>query len=153
VCCPANALQAWQQNDNGWDQGQIFYTPDKVWGMPPFYAQQMASQNHLPLRVQCHITGAALDVTATRSEDSKTLVLQIVNVGDDSVTVQLDLQNFESRKAIVHIEQLAGPLAAVNLPNIPAQIQPQRSIRHCAAKIGWGTFDLQPHSFTILHFE
>jgi len=38
--CPANALQPYLQNDNGWDQGQIFFTPSKVWGMPPFYAQQ-----------------------------------------------------------------------------------------------------------------
>ncbi|WP_317206528.1 family 16 glycoside hydrolase [Mucilaginibacter roseus] len=47
--CAANALQPLGQNDNGWDQGQIFFTPSQVWGMPPFYAQQMASANHQPL--------------------------------------------------------------------------------------------------------
>ena len=47
--CPANCLQPWQQNDNDWDQGQVFFTSSQVWGMPPYYAQQMASANHLPL--------------------------------------------------------------------------------------------------------
>lgn len=33
--CAANALQPYRQNDNGWDQGQVFFTPSQVWGMPP----------------------------------------------------------------------------------------------------------------------
>ena len=43
---PANALQPYKQNDNGWDQGQIFFSPSQVWMQPPFYAQQMAATNH-----------------------------------------------------------------------------------------------------------
>lgn len=45
---PANALQPYQQNDNGWDQGQIFFSPSQVWMQPPFYAQQMAATHHQP---------------------------------------------------------------------------------------------------------
>ena len=30
--CPANCLQPWGQNDNGWDQGQVFLTSRRVWG-------------------------------------------------------------------------------------------------------------------------
>ena len=33
---PANALQPYKQNDNGWDQGQIFFSPSQVWMQPPF---------------------------------------------------------------------------------------------------------------------
>lgn len=28
--CAANTLQPYLQNDNGWDQGQVFFTPDRV---------------------------------------------------------------------------------------------------------------------------
>lgn len=70
--CAANALQPYLQNDNGWDQGQVFFTPTQVWGMPPYYAQQMASENHLPLLVNSEVTGD-LDVTATK-EDRKSVV-------------------------------------------------------------------------------
>ena len=49
---PANALQPYKQNDNGWDQGQIFFSPSQVWMQPPFYAQQMAASNHQPLLVE-----------------------------------------------------------------------------------------------------
>ena len=51
IDCPANCLQPWHQNDNGWDQGQLFFTSSRVWGMPPYYAQQMAAANHQPCRV------------------------------------------------------------------------------------------------------
>jgi hypothetical protein len=33
--CPANCLQPFGQNDNGWDQGQLFFLPVRVWGIPP----------------------------------------------------------------------------------------------------------------------
>ena len=51
--------------------------------MPPYYAQQMAARNHLPLRVASDTASPAddLDVTATRSEDGSALVLKVVNMG------------------------------------------------------------------------
>ncbi|WP_449437428.1 hypothetical protein [Pedobacter steynii] len=69
---PANALQPYLQNDNDWDQGQIFFTSGRVWGMPPFYSQKMQAENYLPLRVLSKVEGS-LDVTAARSEDEKDL--------------------------------------------------------------------------------
>ena len=62
---PANALQPWQQNDNGWDQGQIFFDASHTWMQPPYYAQQMASAHHQPLLVHAEVTGTSLDVTVT----------------------------------------------------------------------------------------
>ncbi len=57
--CPANCLQPWQQNDNGWDQGQIFFTAGHVWSMPPFYVQQIASLTYEPERVPSNVSGSA----------------------------------------------------------------------------------------------
>ncbi len=152
VLCPANALQPWQQNDNGWDQGQIFFTPDRVWGMPPFYVQQMAARHYLPLRVQSRSEGSTLDVIATRSENGKNLVLSVVNTSAQEVASQLDLQNFAPGIKTARVEQLSAPLNAVNLPNAPTRVEPQRSVWK-PNKNGAMNYTFAPHSFTILRFE
>jgi hypothetical protein len=68
--CAANALQPYLQNDNGWDQGQIFFTSGQVWGMPTFYAQQMSSAHHHPLRLWSETVGE-LDMTATTNDTNR----------------------------------------------------------------------------------
>ncbi|MBV9467901.1 MAG: DUF1080 domain-containing protein, partial [Abitibacteriaceae bacterium] len=126
VSCPANALQPWLQNDNGWDQGQIFFTPDRVWGMPPFYAQQMASRNHLPLRVVSQTAGnTGLDVTAARSEDGKTLVLHVVNTNALAQPATISLAGFEGCKPLAQAWTLTGELQATNPPDHPELIHSQ----------------------------
>jgi hypothetical protein len=67
--CAANALQPYLQNDNGWDQGQVFFTPSQVWGMPTYYAQQMSATNHLPFCVKQMGRCDNLDITATTDEN------------------------------------------------------------------------------------
>ncbi|RYX82656.1 DUF1080 domain-containing protein [bacterium] len=116
VSCPANALQPNGQNDNGWDQGQIFFSPDSVWGMPPFYSAQMDTQNYLPIRVQSTTEGD-LDVTATKSEDGKTLVLHIVNTGNTPKAPMIEINGMASVKALAQKWTLAGPLQARNTPS------------------------------------
>lgn len=148
--CPANGLQPLGQNDNGWDQGQIFFTPAQVWGMPPFYAQQMAARNHLPLRVESRVEGP-LDATATRSEDGKTLLLHVVNSSADSVQTHLQFQGIIIEPS-VQIEQLAAPLNAVNSADKPTLVQPRRSTWEYKAKDSVTTYTFAPHSFTILRF-
>lgn len=86
--CAANGLQPFRQNDNGWDQGQIFFTPDKVWGTPPFEAHQQISRDHLPLRVAAKVTGP-IDAIALRSEDGKKVSVTVVNTGFYDVTVTI----------------------------------------------------------------
>lgn len=149
VSCPANALQPWRQNDNGWDQGQIFFTPSQVWGMPPFYAQQMAAQNHLPLRVQSVCEGSAdLDVTATRSEDGRTLALHVVNTGAAPRRAAVFLDAFPGVQPAVHVWTLAADPKAVNLPDGPETVRPQERIFSSAGAQFDYTFPA--HSYTIL---
>ncbi len=149
---PANALQPYLQNDNDWDQGQIFFTPDQVWGMPPFYSQKMQAENHLPLLVESQVEGN-LDVTAARSENGKILILHVVNTGTDPVNTDLDLSGFEGSKPEVEISMLAGDLTARNTPGQPEQYQPLISkVLHEGNENGM-SYDFPAQSYTIMKFS
>lgn len=148
--CAANALQPYRQNDNGWDQGQVFFTPTQVWGMPPYYAQQMASRHHQPLLADCTVEGGTgqLDVTATRSEDGKQIVLHVANIGRTEAEAALDIHcSGKITEATATI--LSGAPDAVNTPESPRQIAPVEKSLQPAAK---QTYVFAPHSYTILSF-
>lgn len=147
--CAANALQPYMQNDNGWDQGQIFFTPDKVWGMPTFYAQQLSAANHAEQLVESHVTGV-LDVTATLCDDNNTLIMHIINTSDKVVQTTLHLDRFvPTRKAVVYT--LSGQLSDENLPVTPEKIMPDV---HWIEQPGT-TFDypFKAYSYTIIKLE
>ena len=118
----ANALEPYLQNDNAWNQGQVFFTPSQVWGMPPFHAQQMASSHHQDNLVESKVDGS-LDVTATVSDDGSCVVLHIVNLADKGIPVSLSIKGFEKPSAITEIS-LSGGLKDVNSPAEPRKIAP-----------------------------
>ncbi|MBE6302417.1 MAG: DUF1080 domain-containing protein [Bacteroidales bacterium] len=146
--CAANALQPYKQNDNGWDQGQIFFTPSQVWGMPPYYAQQMAAENHLPLLVSSSVEGSKprLDVTATRSEDGKKMVLHIANIEGKSVKAKFDISGFGKVETAQTIT-LAAPLKDVNTPENPTKITP---VKKNIENTGSLACDIPSYSYTVL---
>lgn len=149
--CAANALQPYKQNDNGWDQGQVFFTPSQVWGMPPYYAQQMASANHEPLLVGCETAGAAnaLDVTATRSHDGSRVVLHIANTGAEPLRADLRVAGMDNVSA-ARMLSLAGDLDAANSPEEPERIVPvERTLPARASQ----AVDIAPYSYTIVVME
>ncbi len=152
IDCPANCLQAWQQNDNFWDQGQVFFTPSTVWGMPPYYAQQMIARHYQPLRIGADVQGAddALDVTATRSEDGRTIVVKVVNLEEQDCPAAV-VPGTSGEAGRVCIACLSGPLEGANSPSEPCRIVPTESEEH------WGGESYEHvfpgHSFTILRFE
>ncbi len=147
---PANALQPYLQNDNDWDQGQIFFTSGRVWGMPPFYSQKMQAENYLPLRVLSKVEGS-LDVTAARSEDEKTLALHVVNTGAEAVSTSIELSGFEGRNAEVDVYVLSGEL---NSRNTPAEPEKYKTI---SSKINLKgdapNYSFPAHSYTIIKFK
>jgi alpha-L-arabinofuranosidase len=150
IDCPANCLQAWKQNDNGWDQGQLFYTSDKVWGMPPYYAQQMAAAAHLPCRVASQVTspGNDLDVTSTRDEDGRTLVLKVVNAGNQAHRTDISLDGFGPLESKAEVTTLSGALDDRNTPEAPERIVPKRSaIDDAGARF---SYEFPARSYTIL---
>lgn len=151
--CPANCLQVWRQNDNGWDQGQIFLTPDQVWGMPPFYAQQMAAQNALPLCVEARMQDAppGLDVTVTRDEAGSVLVLSGVNVTDSPQRVEVQLTGFEDVASVGEAWTLTGDLKSVNTLAQPRHIAPVHTNRtDIGERFAW---TLPAHAYTILRLR
>lgn len=144
--CPANALQPWHQNDNDWDQGQVFFTPDSVWGMPPYYVQQMAAANYLPLRVRESVDGG-LDVTSTRDKEGKNLVLHLVNTSSMPADAAIHIRHFKSRTARVIC--IAGPPSAENRPgNTKAVIPGEQMVR--ADANGDLHYTCAPWSYTII---
>ena len=153
VDCPANCLQPWLQNDNGWDQGQLFFTADHVWAMPPYYAQQMASRTYLLNRIESRAEGggADLDVIATSSADGKTLALSVVNVGNRPQSTTIHLENFSPRNPSGTVWILAGEPQAVNPPNGPETVRPiETRLKIEGAAI---EYTFPSHSYTTLEFK
>lgn len=123
---PANALQPYLQNDNGWDQGQIFFNSSMSWCQPPYYAQQMAASHHQPLLINSVSSNRNINMTATRSEDGRTVVLHIVNTSSNDISVDIDMKNVGNISNIRRVS-LCGDLADINTPHEPEKIIPQET--------------------------
>ncbi len=154
MAASANCLQVDGQNDNDWNQGLLFMNPCRVWPQPPYLVTQMVARHFLPLAVKAEVTGAAsLDVSAKRSDDGKTLVLQVVNTHDQPITAQLELAGFSPSKPAARVEELAAALDAVNTASAPTAVRPTlKEWRHgFAAAPPHYTFPAM--SFTVLRFD
>lgn len=150
--CAANALQPYLQNDNGWDQGKIFFTPTQVWGMPPYYAQQMASRYHLLLLVESHVeseNNTTVDITATRSEDNKKMVLHIANVDENIVNAKLDIKGIYKLEKVTSIV-LSGDLKDKNTLKEPQRIIPEMMNIKIDRTL---SITLKPYSYTVVIIE
>ena len=146
--CAANALQPYLQNDNGWDQGQVFFTPTQVWGMPPYYAQQMASENHLPLLVNSEVTGD-LDVTATKDEEGKSLVVHVVNITDKAIDTDMTIKGLTGVDN-VEVITLSGDLKERNTPEQPCRIIPVKKDLEINGDV---KYTFPAYSYTIMKYE
>jgi hypothetical protein len=155
IVTSANGLQPDGQNDNGWDQGLLFLNPAGVWLQPPGYVTQMLSRNYLPQLVECRLTGAAgqLDATARRSDDGRTLVLQVVNASQQALAAQIQLAGFAPGKPVAQVLELSGPLEAVNPADKPHAVTPRQSSWKHGARGGSTDYAFPPRSFTVLRFE
>lgn len=161
IDCAANCLQPWLQNDNSWDQGQTFFTPSKVWGMPPYYAQQMLSRFYRPLRVRASIQNDSnvLSFIATRSENGDSIFLKIVNLGSEPQITSIVVDSGDSSKGAkdnawretARVIMLTGNLDDRNTPEKPRRIVP--SEQEYAVNQGTLEIDLPAYSFTAIGFE
>jgi alpha-L-arabinofuranosidase len=136
------------QNDNGWNQGQIFFTPDKVWGMPPYHAQKLSSEHHQPLLIESVMVGRrdnTLDITATRSENGKEIVLHIVNMAKETQSIDIDFGSFgkisKAEKWVIVDEE-----NGVNTPEEPTRISAKKQ----DVDFLNGDCALQPYSYTVV---
>ncbi len=146
--CPANALQPWGQNDNGWDQGQIFFTPDKVWLQPCAWAQRMASENHRDLLVAGQADDADIQVSATRDREGKSIVLHLMNPADAPRRLAFDF-GASGPMSLFKATSLSAPgLEAHNTPDDPERVAP----RDVTASFGDNPV-LAPFSYTVVEFR
>lgn len=146
--CAANALQPYLQNDNGWDQGQVFFTPAQVWGMPPYYAQQMASKYHKPLRIYSRTEGG-LDVSAATDTERDEVMLYVVNTGAKEITSKVTVDGLKEASLVKSVT-LSGDLKAANTPQEPEKIVPVER------KLDLGSnaqYTFPAHSYTILVYK
>ncbi len=140
---PANALQPYMQNDNGWDQGQIFFDPAKTWMQPPYYAQQMAAKYHQSLLVNAKVSGSNFDATVTKNEAGDTLVIHAVNYSTSSRTMLLSIKEFGEVKDVLSVS-LSGTAKGRNTPDNPTQFAPQEEHLTPGNKL-----PLKPYSYTV----
>lgn len=153
IAASANCLQVDGQNDNDWNQGLLFMNPCHVWPQPPYFVTQMVARNYQPQGVKATVEGAAsLDLSAKRSEDGRTLVLQVVNTNDTPISARLELKDFVAVKSTAHIEELAAALNAVNTVTTKT-VQPiSKQWTHNLAS-GTAKYTFPAMSFTVLRFE
>lgn len=141
---PANALQPYKQNDNGWDQGQIFFSPSQTWMQPPYYAQQMAASTHMPLLLYSkHTNVSGLDITVTGNEAGDSIVIHAINYSNSSRNLNLSQTGFGPISAIRSIS-LSGSEGAANSPEHPTQYVPVESSVTPGSRL-----PLKPYSYTV----
>ncbi len=150
ITASANGLQPDGQNDNGWNQGLLFLNPAHVWLQPPGYVTQMISRNHQPLVVKSDCPMRDLDVSATKSEDGRTLVLQVVNVSEKAVTLPLKIAGFIPVHSGAQVLTLEGRLDARNTADNPGAIQPTSVAWQHGLKDGESKVTFPGYSFTII---
>ena len=155
ILCAANGLQPDGQNDNGWDQGLLFLNPSQVWLQPPGYVTQMVSRNYQPLCVSARVDGpeSPLDVTATRSEDGGTLVLQVLNASGDPVPARIFIAGFTPAEPTAEAVQLVGRPDETNTAEAPARIVPETKPDALRLRDGNANYTFPGGSFTILRFR
>jgi Alpha-L-arabinofuranosidase 1 domain/3-keto-disaccharide hydrolase len=155
VVTSANCLQPDGQNDNGWDQGLLFLNPSGVWLQPPGHVTRMLSRYFQPRVLDVRVEGSdsRFDVTATRSEDGKTLVLQVVNASDQPQLAHLEVVGDTLSGRNVEGDVLAGPLEGVNTAADRERIRPLPVRPQFDKASGLKSWTFAPYSITVLRFD
>ena len=116
--------------------------------MPPYYAQQISSQNHKPLLVRSELAeeNPDLDITATRSEKGDDLVLHIVNMSNEEQPLRLHL-NGKSLSEHMTLITISGDEDGKNSPLEPRKIIPvERKLK--PNEVIW----LERKSYTVIRY-
>jgi alpha-L-arabinofuranosidase len=133
--------------------------------MPPFYAQQMIAASYQPVCVAAEVTvgpedvsaetaerkAESLDVTATRSEDGRTVAVKVVNLEAKPASLKVLFDGYAPRSPTARVSVLTGDLPAVNTPEASERIVPRE---HVVARGPEGfVLEIPGHSFTVARFE
>jgi len=116
----------------------------------------MASQSHQPLVVKSEVEGIKkndLDVCATRSEDSKILVLKVVNFGDRPVAASFTISGFQPTKPIAKVKTLTAPLNGRNTASNPKAVAPTPTDWKHGLHAGDVNWTFPVHSYTVIELQ
>ena len=154
VVTSANCLQPDGENDNGWDQGLLFLNPSQVWLQPPGYVTKMISHNYEPVSIESQVRGSGNDlkVSAKRSKDGKTLVLDAVNLGPRATVATIIIHGYSSAQPAM-VEELAGPLNMMNPAAASSRVHPIQKLWQAKFEKDKTEYDFPPYSFTVIKFN
>jgi len=153
IVCAANCLQVDKQNDNGWDQGLLFFNPAFVWGQPSYYVTQMIAGNYLPITIKSEFEGKSdtLDITSRKSADGKTITLQVVNRKAIPVNTRVLLSSYKGPAKVTITTLKSDSLNGTNTAEEPGKIAPIEQF--LVMKGDNCNYTFAPYSFTIMKFE
>lgn len=155
-----NASQPWGVYQTDWKavlwtQGNISYTPSKVWLQPAALVDQMIARDWAPDVVACNVVAApnTLDVFAARTSDGKNLVLRMVNPTGDAISVKLTVRGMRPTGEESTVETLSGDPAGFNTLEAPDRYKPRSERWPMNFKDGEAHFAVPPHTFAMLTIE
>lgn len=127
-----------------WTQGNIYYTPEKVWFQAAYYVDQMIANSWAPDAVAVEAP-ATLDAFAAKTADGTKLVLRVVNNTRDAQPVRLDWHGVNPGEAEARVMTLAHDNPRdFNTENQPEKIKPVLGIATATKHV------FPAYSFTVL---
>lgn len=147
----ATGLQPLGRNSNGWDQGNIYFTPNASWLAPPAVATRMIAEaaEGLPhvLQVQVHSSSALptlLDVLASSNAGATELGVRVANPSNTTAHVVLHIHGWPTASqggaVVVQVQELsAGSPMAVRAEAVLSNATLEQ--------LGKGGWSLPPYSF------
>jgi alpha-L-arabinofuranosidase len=151
VVTSANALQADGQNDNGWDQGLVFYDTTQSWLQPPAYVTQMIADN--PLSTVVNSTSSNPDLTVTAKTDGATLLLEVVNRSDSAQAPTIDLVGYTPASSTIEVTSLSGNRGDTNQAGNVNFTHPQHGTAPLNLNGKTFPYSFAANSFTVLKLQ
>ncbi len=151
VVTSANALQPDGQNDNGWNQGLVFFDTQRSWLQPPAYVTQMIADNPMPLVVSSTSTNP--DLTVTARMNGPMMTLEVVNLSASVQTPTISLVGYTPTTTTMQVSQLSGNRGDENVASNDDLVTPQHNSASFAANGGTFSYAFPPSSFTILRLQ
>lgn len=79
--------------------------------------------------------------------------LGVINLSEKATPASIIIRGYSPTQPVADIEELAGPLNAVNTAKAPNQIQPIQKPWQPRFENGKAEYRFQPHSFTVIKFN
>lgn len=127
-----------------WTQGNIYYTPAKIWFQAAYYVDRMIADSWAPDAVAVEAPDT-LDAFAAKKSDGSKVVLRVVNDTPREQPVTLDWQGITHIAATARVTTLAhAHLQDINTESEPEKIKPVTSEETSSKHV------FPPYSFTVI---